>query len=79
MPINGNTLTVYWDKNPDVDLLGYNIFQNGSWIGTVTENDTSFRINVSKLPAPVNNRRVISIEAFDYDGETSQIRSSVQL
>lgn len=77
--ISGDTLIVYWDKNPDVDLLGYNIFQNGSWIGTVTEKDTNFRINVSQLPAPVNNRRVISIEAFDYDGETSPVRSSVQL
>lgn len=70
-------LRVNWSKNTDVDLLGYNIFANGYWIGTVDKNDTSFEIPLRELPVKTNAPISISIEAFDNDGETSQIRSKV--
>ena len=70
-------LRVNWSKNTDVDLLGYNIFANGYWIGTVDKNDTSFEIPLRELPVNTNAPISISIEAFDNDGETSQIRSKV--
>ncbi len=73
----GNMLKVTWNKNTDSDLLGYNIFANGYWIGTVDKNDNSFEIKLSELPVKTNVPVTISIEAFDYDGETSQVRSKV--
>ncbi|GAA0083950.1 hypothetical protein UT300007_03890 [Clostridium sp. CTA-7] len=73
----GGLLKVSWMKNTDVDLLGYNIFENGYWIGTVDKGDTSFQIRLSELPVKTTSPVTISIEAFDYDGETSQVRSKV--
>ncbi len=75
----GNMINIYWSKNTDVDLLGYNIFANNYWIGTVDENDTDFSIKISQLPFNVVGPIKISIEAFDYDGETSKKRSSVTI
>lgn len=72
----GNVLNISWKKNSDVDLIGYNIFANNYWIGTVDENDTSFSININQLPFTVKGPIKISIEAFDRDGETSKNRSS---
>ena len=74
--VDGKDLVITWNRNPDSDLLGYNIFQNGYWIGTVGKDDTSFRIRRSQLPVQ-KNLGTISIEAFDVDGETSQVRSKV--
>ena len=74
--VDGRYLVVTWNKNKDSDLLGYNIFQNGYWIGTVGKDDTNFRILRSELPVQ-KNLGTISIEAFDMDGETSQVRSKV--
>lgn len=73
----GGMLKVTWSKNTDSDLLGYNIFENGYWIGTVDKEDTSFEIKISQLPVKTNVPVTISIEAFDYDGETSQGRTKV--
>lgn len=70
-------LRVSWRKNDDVDLLGYNLFENGYWIGTVGKDDTNFQIPLSELPVPTTSPVNITIEAFDYDGETSQVRSRV--
>lgn len=72
----GNVLNVSWKKNTDTDLLGYNIFANNYWIGTVDADDTSFSINTNQLPFTVTGPIRISIEAFDRDGETSKRRSS---
>ena len=72
----GNVLNVSWKKNTDTDLLGYNIFANNYWIGTVDADDTNFSININQLPFTVNGPIKISIEAFDRDGETSKNRSS---
>ena len=73
----GNVINVTWNKNTDTDLLGYNIFANIYWIGTVDAKDTSFSIQVKNLPFNVTGPVKISIEAFDYDGETSKKRSSM--
>ncbi|MGL5354278.1 MAG: GH25 family lysozyme [Clostridium sp.] len=70
-------LVINWNKNTDTDLLGYNIFENGYWIATVDKNDTSFTVCESKLPIPLKGQVTISIEAFDNDGEVSQVRSKV--
>lgn len=72
----GNTLNISWKKNTDTDLVGYNIFANNYWIGTVDAKDTSFSINTNQLPFKVSGPIKISIEAFDNDGETSKRRSS---
>lgn len=73
---NGDILSISWKKNTDADLVGYNIFANNYWIGTVDSDDTKFNINVSQLPFEVKGPVKISIEAFDRDGETSKNRSS---
>mgnify|MGYP000858472287 FL=1 len=72
----GNTLNISWKKNTDTDLVGYNIFANNYWIGTVDAKDTNFSINTNQLPFKVSGPIKISIEAFDNDGETSKRRSS---
>ena len=72
----GNVLNISWKKNTDTDLVGYNIFANNYWIGTVDAKDTSFSININQLPFTVKGTVRISIEAFDRDGETSKNRSS---
>lgn len=70
-------LKISWTPNDDSDLLGYNIFENGYWIGTVDKNDTCFQIKESELPVKPDKPVTISIEAFDLDGETSKVRSKV--
>lgn len=74
---DNGTLKISWTANNDSDLLGYNIFENGYWIGTVEKNDTCFQIKESELPVKTDKPVTISIEAFDLDGETSKIRSKV--
>lgn len=74
-----NQLIITWNRNQDIDLLGYNIFENNYWIGTVDSEDTEFVIDISELPVPLNRTVTISIEAFDYDGETSKTRAKVTI
>lgn len=75
---NGN-ISVTWNKNKDIDLLGYNIFVNKEWVGTVEENATNYLITRDKIKLKKNVPIEVSIEAFDYDGETSKIRAKVNL
>ncbi|MFW2491478.1 muramidase [Clostridium chromiireducens] len=75
---NGN-INVSWNRNNDVDLLGYNLFINKEWVGTVDENATNFTIISNKVNVKKNTPIEVSIEAFDYDGETSKVRSKVNL
>jgi GH25 family lysozyme M1 (1,4-beta-N-acetylmuramidase) len=75
---SGN-IYVSWNRNNDVDLLGYNIFANKEWVGTVDENATSYLITANKIKVQKNAPVEISIEAFDYDGETSKVRAKVNL
>ena len=77
--VEGNKIILNWDRNKDIDLLGYNIFANNYWIGTVDEEDTEFVFNKDILNVPENSIVKITIEAFDYDGETSKRRASVDL
>lgn len=74
-----NEILVTWNRVPDVDLLGYNIFVNNYWVGTVDEKDTKFIISKSKLEVPKGSKLTVSIEAFDYDGEVSKTRTKVVL
>lgn len=75
---NGN-IHVSWDRNNDSDLLGYNIFLNKEWVGTVDENDTSYVISADKVKNITTRPLEVSIEAFDYDGETSKSRAKVKV
>jgi len=75
---NGN-IAVSWNRNNDVDLLGYNIFVNKEWVGTVDEKATNYLITKGKLNIKKNVPIEVAIEAFDYDGETSKIRAKVNL
>lgn len=75
---NGN-IQVSWNKNKDVDLLGYNIFLNKEWVGTVDENASSFIISREKVDKIKSRPLEVTIEAFDYDGEASQTRAKVTL
>lgn len=74
-----NEILVTWNRVPDIDLLGYNIFVNNYWVGTVDEKDTKFIISKSKLEVPKGSKLTVSIEAFDYDGEVSKTRTKVVL
>ncbi len=42
----GNALNIRWSPNNDADLLGYNLFANNYWIGTVDAEDTGFQFNI---------------------------------
>ena len=75
----GKNIVVTWNKVSDVDLLGYNIFANNYWVGTVDENDTEFIIKEAEFPIVKAPSIAITIEAFDYDGETSSKRAKVDL
>lgn len=75
----GGNINVSWNKNSDVDLLGYNLFVNREWVGTVDENATSYVITANKIKVQKNAPVEVAIEAFDYDGETSKARAKVNL
>lgn len=75
----GGNIYVSWNRNNDVDLLGYNLFVNKEWVGTVDEKATSYVIPGNKLNVLKKAPIEISIEAFDYDGETSKTRAKVNL
>ncbi|NRT93440.1 hypothetical protein B0I62_001041 [Clostridium beijerinckii] len=68
----GGNIKVSWNRNSDIDLLGYNLFVNGEWVGTVDEKATTYTIPSGKIKVSKNSPAVVSIEAFDYDGETSK-------
>ncbi|MDD3242054.1 MAG: glycoside hydrolase family 25 protein [Bacilli bacterium] len=75
----GGNISVSWNRNKDIDLLGYNIFVNKEWVGTVDENTTNYLITRDKLNIQKNMPIEVTIEAFDYDGETSKTRAKVNL
>ena len=74
--LEGNNIILNWNRVSDIDLLGYNIFVNNYWAGTVAENDTEFILKKSDYSA---KNIVASIEAFDYDGETSKARARINI
>lgn len=71
--VNGN-VNVTWNETNDKDLLGYNIFLNNYWVGTVGKNENHFVISSDKVNKYKNDNSIVSVEAFDYDGETSKKR-----
>ena len=75
----GGIINIKWNKNTDTDLVGYNLFANNYWIGTVDAKDTSFSVSIKNLPFAVKGTIKISIEAFDADGETSKNRTSANI
>ena len=75
----GDEINVSWDRVEDVDLLGYNLFVNNYWVGTVDKGDTEFSISRNKIPVNYNQSLNVSIEAFDYDGETSKKRAMITI
>lgn len=77
--VEGENIVISWNRVPDVDLLGYNLFVNNYWVGTVDEGDTQFTIRRDKINVPSGTNISITIEAFDYDGETSKSRAKVVL
>lgn len=77
--VSDGYIYVSWTKNSDIDLSGYNIFVDNYWMGTVDRQDTSYRIPIAKLYKPQGRTVTVSIEAFDYEGNTSQVRSKVNL
>lgn len=75
---NGNTINVRWRKNRDLDLSGYNLFINGNYVTTLGKTSTSYSIplrNYNYIRQPY----VITIEAFDTDGEVSKRRARVTI
>lgn len=77
--LEGGNIKVSWNANTDIDLLGYNLFVNGNWVGTVDQKTTNYTIKSNKYKVAKGTPIVVSIEAFDYDGETSKTRSKVTL
>ena len=75
----GNNIVIKWTPVSDIDLLGYNIFINNYWVGTVDEKDTEFVLNKRDLPVASTVPLTVSIEAFDYDGEVSKKRAKFKL
>lgn len=85
-PVTGLKATMYnenisvsWNKNTDIDLLGYNIFLNKEWVGTVDENATKYIINKNNFNIPKGVALEVAVEPFDYDGETSKTRTKVKI
>ncbi|MCR4943149.1 MAG: glycoside hydrolase family 25 protein [Clostridium sp.] len=72
-------ILITWNRIPDIDLLGYNIFIDNYWVGTVDEDATKFFSKKSKLNVKKGSKITITIEAFDYDGEVSKRRAKVVL
>lgn len=78
---DNTNIYVRWRRNPDIDLAGYNVFVNGNWMDTVEKDATSTTIPLSKVinVVPKGTAYVVSIEAFDTDGEVSPQRASVNI
>jgi GH25 family lysozyme M1 (1,4-beta-N-acetylmuramidase) len=72
---DNKNIYVSWTKNRDKDLLGYNLFVNSNYAGTVGVNDTYYVIPRSKFNLPAGRPIEIGIEAFDFDGDFSKKRS----
>lgn len=73
--IDAKNIYVSWNKNRDKDLLGYNIFVNSNYAGTVGKNAIYFVIPRSRFYLPKGKQVEIGIEAFDFDGDFSKNRT----
>lgn len=75
--MDSKNIYVSWDKNPDIDLNGYNLFVNANYITTLSRNATSYVIPLSRIRVTPDRAIEVSIEAFDVDGDFSTKRTSV--
>ncbi|MHC1684642.1 MAG: glycoside hydrolase family 25 protein [Clostridiaceae bacterium] len=78
--ISGGNINMAWNRNPDVDLNGYNIFLNGNYVKTVGKNTTSTVIPIGKYLnlIPKGSPYIVSMSAFDTDRESGP-RATVSL
>lgn len=75
--MDSKNIYVSWDKNPDIDLNGYNLFANANYITTLSKNATSYVIPLSRVKIRPDRAIEVAIEAFDVDGDFSTRRTSV--
>lgn len=69
---DGNSLYLSWDKNPDLDLAGYNIFLNKEYIKTLGKDATQYTINLANTKVKKGDPLEVGIEAFDQVGDYSK-------
>lgn len=74
-----NNIYVNWSKNPEPDLAGYNIFVNDKYVATKGKNDTSAVIPKYRLGLSPNKPVIVSMHAFDNDGDISPRRTRVTI
>lgn len=74
-----NNVYITWDNNKDKDLLGYNIFINSNYIGTVGKGVNYYQIPRNKIVVPLTKPIEIGVEAFDMAGDFSKNRSKFTL
>lgn len=75
--MDSKNIYVSWNKNPDIDLNGYNLFVNSNYITTLSKNATSYVIPLSRIKVRPDQAIEVSIEAFDVDGDFSTERARV--
>lgn len=74
-----NNLYILWSRNPDVDLLGYNLFINGEYLATPGRKATSYKVPLWKLHIPKGESLEIGAEAFDFAGDFSLNRTKITI
>lgn len=74
----GQEIRMTWTPNTDIDLGGYNIFINANYVTTVGRDANSYILQLANRPSP-GEKFIMSIEAFDTDGDFSQERATANV
>ncbi len=74
----GQEIRMNWTKNTDIDLGGYNIFINSNYVTTLGRDANSYVLKLANKPS-LGEKYIMSIEAFDTDGDFSQQRASANV
>jgi len=74
----GQEIRMNWTPNTDIDLGGYNIFINSNYVTTLGRDANSYVLKLANKPR-LGERYIMSIEAFDTDGDFSQERASANV
>lgn len=74
----GQEIRMNWTKNTDIDLGGYNIFINSNYVTTLGRDANSYVLKLANKPS-LGEKYIMSIEAFDTDGDFSQERASANV
>lgn len=74
----GQEIRMNWTKNTDIDLGGYNIFINSNYVTTLGREANSYVLKLANKPS-LGEKYIMSIEAFDTDGDFSQQRASANV